>query len=335
MNKNYLFSLILWITHFFNDFVAAFSLILLFTNNSYQQAFSYFMLYNILAFLWQGIIWHFLDKIKESYKLFKVSKKLVITSIIFNLFWLFLIILSLEKFLNIYPNFSIYIWIILIWIASAIFHVSSWTISLLSNKNKATNFSIFECRGVIWLFFWGIIALYFYKFYLILFFILPAIAIIIYKYNNFKIKNKNLQDTTVFPKNKHIIPVIAFLLLLILTIRSAIRTNYQINYSDNQITILFLAIASFLWKLIWGIIKDSFFRKDIYLLIISVLWFTLIFIYSYFYPNFIILRIWIFLLTLLLIPTTIILSQLLQKKAFVVSLTLWITLFLWYILYSI
>jgi len=333
LDKNKLFGITLWISHFFTDAIASFvlvsiSLVFLETNSSFTLSlFFYFMLYNFIAFWWQSIIWYFLDKIKIFKQSLKISKYIILTSFIFYLLWLLILILTRNNLVESYYIFSV----ILVWLGSAFFHIWWWNISLLSENKKATILWLFASGGVIWLSFWYFLARYYFDLYHIFFIVLTILWLIIYFWENYTLSNKSkeIYDNKINYKIFFIV-----WLLFILVFRSIIWTNYQYVFFNKKIIIFYLAISAFLWKIMWWILEDLKSFKDKYFIYIGIISILLILIASIFNNNLILILIWIFWLTLFISPVTIILSKIFtQKKAIIISYSFWLSLILGYLLY--
>lgn len=333
MNSNYKFSSILWISHFFTDSIAAYALTIItikslninnfiIDNYIWLQVIWYFVLYNFLAFFWQIFLWFFLDKVQINKDNYNISIKLIIISFIFYFLWVF--------FLNLSYFFSI----VFIWIWSCLFHLWSWNISLLSNTNKATNLWIFASWWVVWLSFWWFIAvLYPYFIFIILIFLIILSRFILLN-NDYKIDNDKEKEYYKIPeKMKTYIPFIILFLLFILIIRSAIWTNFQIDFSMDRLMIFYLAVIAFLWKIIGWILEDNKNFKETYFIFIWIISFLLIYIYSFYYNNIILLLIWIFLIQIFVSPITIIIYKIILKnRGMIVWFTFGMSLILWYLI---
>lgn len=332
IDPNYKFSSILWISHFLTDAIAMYALTIISINifdyNNFildkyiwLEIVWYFILYNFLAFFLQIFLWYFLDKIKDNNKYFKISKKIILTSFLFYIIWSILL----------YVSFILSI--IFIWIWSCLFHLWSWNISLIANKNKATNLWIFASGGVIWLSFWWFSAIFFPQVIILI----NIFLLILWKYilsnNNYKIEEKiNLEYNKLSPKINSYLPIIIWLLLFILIIRSTIWTNFQIDFISNKWIIFYLAISAFLWKIIWWILEDNKHFKEKYFIVTWFISFLLIFIYSFYFQNLIVLLLWIFWIQIFVSPITIIIYKLIPKhRSKLIGFTFWLSLVLWFL----
>jgi len=341
LNKNKLFGIILGISHFFTDAIASFilvsiSLIFLSGSSSFKFGlFFYFMLYNLIAFWGQSLIWYFLDKVKKNKKSFKISKNLILLSFLFYLLGLLIFIFNKNSLIE----FNYILSIILVWLGSALFHIWWWNISLLSEKKKATVLWLFASGWVVWLSFWYFLARYHCDYNFIFFITLFILWAIIYFWKNYKLEeniNSNFENKLekIFLKNYKFL--LLFLLLFILTFRSAIWTNYQYVFFDEKIIIFYLAISAFLGKIIGWILEDLKEFKDEYFLITWFISIIFIIINSFFYQNLALILAWIFWLTLFISPVTIILNKIFyRKKAIIISYSFWLSLILGYFLYIV
>ena len=335
-NKNKIFGIILWISHFFTDAIASFvltSISLVFLSNYssfWFNLFVFFIIYNLIAFWGQSVIWYFLDKIKNIEKSFIISKNIIIFSFLFYLIWLEILIKNLWNINQIYLIISV----IFIWLGSAFFHIWWWNISLLSENKKASILWLFASGGVVWLSFWFFIARYYPQYYFLFFIVLILLSIIIFSFKNFSISEKQKNEILQI-ENKKIYFLIIFLLFLILAVRSAFWTNYQYLFFNDKIIIFYLAISAFLWKIIWWFLEDSKFFKNKYFIFVGIISFLFIFSYYFIYKNIILILIWIFWLTLFISPVTIILNNIFQnKKAIIISYSFWLSLILGYIIFK-
>ncbi len=340
IDKNKNFWAILGISHFFTDAIASFvlvslSLAFLEDNSSFKYwLFFYFVLYNIIAFWGQSIIWYFLDKIEKNKKSFNISKILILVSFWFYLLWLLVFILNKNNQVDSYYIFPV----ILIWLGSTFFHIWWWNISLLSEKKKATVLWLFASGWVVWLSFWYFLARYYYDYNFIFFIILFILWTIIYLWKNYKLENSLNQNKLLaksYPLFKWTFKIYFILsLLFILAFRSAFWTNYQYLFFNEKMIIFYLAISAFLWKIIWWILEDYKPFKEKYFIITWIISVIFIIIYSFFYQNLFLVLAWIFWLTLFISPITIILNKILyRKKAIIISYSFWLSLILWYFLF--
>ena len=333
INWNYRLSSMLWLSHFLTDWIAAFALTIISINILDTNSFFidkyiwlelawYFVMYNFLAFFWQMFIWYFLDKIENNKNFYDISIKLIITSFIFYI--------SGVIFLNI----SFFLSILLIWIGSCLFHLWGWNISLLSKKNKATNLWIFASWWVLWLSFWWFIAIF--APYIIIILIIALLLILKYILTNESYEIEDNNETIYYKiskKIKNYIPIIIWLLALILIIRSAIWTNFQIDFIMDKIIIFYIAIVAFLGKIIWWILEDSKKFKERYFIIIWILSFLLIYFYSFYYQNILLLFMWIFWIQIFISPVTIIIFKLTpQDRSKIIWFTFWMSLVFWYLI---
>lgn len=332
IKSNYKFSAVLWISHFLTDAIAAFALTTISVNliniNTFiidkivwLHLFWYFILYNFIAFFLQIFVWYFLDKINDNNNNFNISKKLIIISFVFYILWVLLL------------SISYILAIIFIWIWSCLFHITCWNISLLSNKNKATNLWLFASWWVVWLSFWWFSAIF--SPFIIIFINIALIFISIYilSYKNYKIEQKTKKNYyNVTQKTKKSLPLILWLLALILIFRSSIWTNFQIEYIMNKWIIFYLAISAFLWKIIGWILEDNENFKEKYFIITGLLSILLIYIYSYHFNHILILLLWIFWIQIFVSPITIILYKLIpENRSKIIWFTFWLSLVLWFL----
>ncbi len=329
LSKNKIFNIILWISHFITDSIASFVLtilslkIFIWKSTNFDDLIFYFFLYNFFAFFSQIFVWYLLDLEKDNLKNFFYSKIILIFSFLFYLIWI--IFLNLDSLI-----FSI----LLIWIGSSLFHVWAWNISLLSEKNKATNLWIFACFWVLWLSFWAFLALYFKEFYYFYFIVLAILSVIIYSFNSYKI-DKKVIPSKINISSKYLKIYFIILLFSILAIRSAIWTNYQFVFSNDKIIIFYLAIAASLWKIIWWFLEDLELFKEKYFTIIGLLAFISFLLYNLF-SHLILLLIWIFLIALFISPVTFILYSFFKKKrATIIWYSFWFSLILGFLIYYI
>lgn len=331
--NNFKFSAILWFTHFLTDAIAAFALATIAIKNISDNNFIidkivwfeilwYFIFYNFLAFFLQIFLWYFLDKIKTNLELFNTSKKILLSSIVLYIIW------------SIFLNISYVVSILLIWIWSCLFHISSWNITMLANKNKAINLWIFASWWVIWLSFWLFSATYLPYALIIINLILLAIIRLIYSYDKYKISNHIYKKYYKF-KSSHIFYIVSFLWILLI-IRSAVWTNFQIDFSNNQTMLFYLAITAFLWKITWWILEDIKYFNNKYFIII---WLTsLMSIVTYFshFKNLFFLLLSVFTIQIFISPLTVMLYRIIpQHRSKIIWFTFWLSLILWFLLLKI
>lgn len=360
LDKNKIFGVILGISHFFTDAIASFVLTVISLEFFKENAniffifglFFYFMLYNFIAFWWQIFIWYFLDKIKNNSKSFDLSKKIILLSFLFYLIGLSLIIFWKNIFSEIFFIFSV----IFVWLGSAFFHIWAWNISLLSKTKKATILWFFASGWVVGLSFWFFIAYLYSNIFLIFYLFLAILWIIIFFYKNYQLENNILNinkiiwlksnfikffnfqssESLVLQSDKNYKTYFIIFLLLVLSFRSAIWTNYQYVFFNEKLIIFYLALSAFLWKLAWWILEDSKKFNDKYFIFIWIISLFLFWINSFLFQNLFFVLIWIFWITIFISPITIELYKLFyNKKAIIISYTFWISLILGYFIYVI
>lgn len=333
IHSNYTLSSILWISHFLTDALAAFVLTNIAVGNtesvhyfSWYFALSlawYFIIYNFLAFFLQIFFWYFFDTIRDTENFFKVSKCAVVGS-----FWLYIVgtlVFHLDSFIS----------ITLVWLGSCFFHLWSWNIALISEKNKASHLGIFWSWWVIWLSFWTFMALYFQNIVFIFLLFLLSIWAYIWREKNYTIEKKVTEKKQI-SKIAKFLPFIVLWLWTILVIRSAIWTHFQWVFSWDIYVLLFLAIAAFFWKITWWFVEDARFFREKYLFIIWLFAILSIYLYSFEFKFFPLLLLWTFLVQFFLSPITYILSRYLpENKSEVIGFSFWCSLVLGYLVLNL
>ncbi|MDP2091138.1 MAG: hypothetical protein Q8K30_06100 [Candidatus Gracilibacteria bacterium] len=333
IKSNYSFSSLLGISHFFTDSIAAFALTTISINSinidnffidKYEgiQLLGYFFLYNFIAFFMQIFVGYFLDKIIDNQKFYDTSKMLIIFSFLFYI--LGTILLSISYFLA----------IISVGIGSCLFHIGAGNISILADENKATNLGIFASGGVVGLSFGGFCALYFANIYLLVDLILIFIGYIIFTNKSYKIEsNSNINKYKNNNKYGEYLSVIVLILGLVLIIRSSIWTYFQFELFDNKLIIFYIAISAFIGKLSGGILEDSKYFKEKYLIYIGILSILFIYLYLHFINNLIFLLIGIVGIQMFISPITFMIYKLIpEKRSEIIGFTFGLSLIFGYLL---
>lgn len=332
LSENTKFSTLLWVSHFLTDSLAAFvlttiSINILSANNFFIDKYLgfeitwYILTYNFLAFFLQIFVWYFLDKIQDNSDFFIVSRYIVITSILFYVVWI--LALQLSYILS----------IVLVWIWSCLFHIWSGSITLVSDTKKATNLWIFASWWVLWLSFWGFMWILFPQMVPLVIITVIAIGVLLYKNKSYKIDTNsrnnlvNLSDSI-----KWFLPIIILILWLLLVFRSAVWTNFQIEFSLDKWILLYLAIAAFLWKISGWFLLDSAVFKNSYFIWIWIISVWMILLYSFLLQELPILLLWIFGIQIFISPITITLHNLISKKrGEIIWFIFWMSLVLGYL----
>jgi len=252
-----------------------------------------------------------LDKIKNNKDYYYTSIKIIIFSFLFYISW------------TLFLGISYFLAVLFIGIASCLFHLWAWNISLLSNKMKATNLWIFASWWVVWLSFWWFIALFFPFLIILVLISLVIISIYILKYKDYKIDNQEYKKYyEISDKFKIYIPVFIGILAFILIIRSTIWTNFQLDFVMDRMVIFYIALVAFLWKIIGWVLEDNKYFYEKYFIITWIISFISIYIYSFYYSNIILLFIWIFWIQIFVSPITIIIYKLIPNHR---SKIIWFT----------
>lgn len=333
---NYRYSALLWIGHFLTDAIAAFALTTISLNYInigiffvdrfvWLQVAWYFFLYNFLAFFMQIFVGYFLDKIKDNQSFFSKSKNIVLISFVLYIVWV------------LFLNYSYILSILVIWLASCLFHLWWGNISLLSDKNKATNLWIFASWWVLGLSFWWFNAVYFPIFIVYIVVCLLIVWLFIQSYKSYEIELHEKNDYYNLTKEtKNLLAIIIFLLCMVLVIRSAIWTNFQMIYILDRWFIFYLAVAAFLWKITGWVLEDCIYFKEKYFAVTWLISFVAIFVYSFYFQNIVLLLLWIFLIQIFVSPITIIIFKLLsEKRSEIIWFTFGMSLVLWFLLLKI
>lgn len=223
--------------HGLNDLIAGYFLGVIATQQTgLLQAAISVTIYNLLAFGGQYPVAVFMEKFSKPGLLLVLSYALNIATIMTFFFA---------------PPVAV----VLAGIASAIYHVTGGT--LCATDNKATNIGLFAAPGVAGLIMGGYFAFTVTN-------ILPALSVIsilffIILFRFLHIKKTAVQKTTQesgtkFSLDRH--DYIMILLLLIITMRSAIWNIFQLIHENDYTGLIAIAIAAFSGKIIGGWMAD-------------------------------------------------------------------------------
>lgn len=320
--SNFMLSTVLWLSHFLTDALAAFVLttIALGLSKTPWSIFLYFFLYNLFAFFPQIFLWYFFDRLWSASNFFRISKISVIVSFIFYALWIFFL----------YSN--ILVSVVLTWIWSCFFHLWGGNIALSSDSRKASHLGIFASWWVIWLSFWGFIAMASPIAVVFVMWILLLLWIYIFIENQFAIDTSEFNQKE---KNgwKNTAILMIFWLCIVLIVRSSIWTHFQEVFFGNFLVLTSLAIVAFFGKIIWGFIEDLPRFSERYLWILGIFALTSLILYGFGFNNLGFLFFGIFGIQFLISPITYILYRYIpERKSMIVGFTFGCSLILWYLI---
>lgn len=226
--------LILGLTHLIVDATCIFVLYFNVLRNNIDSvyAFSFIVLYNILAFGLQAIIGDFFDKYQAPKSCAIIGCILTALSAILGEFFMPAAILA--------------------GIGNAFFHVGGGIISLKLAEHKATISGIYVAPGAFGLFLGSVLAKYELILPVIWSILLFLCAMFIY-FLKYEVKDIK---TDYKPENKFIVMINIFLFAIV--IRSFIGLSINLNWKENIILLLFLTMAIAFGKMCGGIIADRF-----------------------------------------------------------------------------
>jgi MFS transporter, FSR family, fosmidomycin resistance protein len=259
---------VLALGHGLNDLLAGYFLGGLIQQQDITLAGTGLLIYNLLAFGGQYPVALWLEKYKNPKVFLNGSYALNVLAILF---------------FSLSPQLSI----VLMGIASAVYHVAGG--SVCARENKAADIGLFAAPGVAGLIAGGYFA---WEGYQLSAFLLPVAVFFLGLLFVIKIPDKKIQEEPVpavasFLPDRH--DIIMILLLTVIALRSAVWNIFQLIHENNYAWLLGIAVAAFVGKIAGGWLADrigwrlyifislitatplvSFFRNEIILFCIGI-----------------------------------------------------------------
>lgn len=220
------------ILHFLVDGICSLIIFSSLYNDDYNQCLVVFLIYNILAFMFQPFVGLLIDK-------YNYSRMFLIISV----FLLILGILTRTNYL---------ISTIFLGLGNAFFHISGGKYVTEKTSNDISSLGLFVSTGAVGL----VIGQYCYSDILLFIFIFLLIIFTVLIVFSYEEKNEKNQIKLEITKPKMLFLV--KLLIIVVMIRSLVGKITIINFSTNQFVFLLIGIATCLGKVLGGIFTKYF-----------------------------------------------------------------------------